>query len=81
MVKLLYQKKGVVYMLKEYTLNLREAEFDILLGALEKAKEAYHNELRQLDCHTDEYLEACDIWAGRAVALMIVRKQLMEQNM
>lgn len=68
-------------MLKEYTLNLREEEFDILLGALEKAEKAYHDELRQLDCNTDEYLEACDIWADKSVTLMIIRKQLIEQNM
>lgn len=66
-------------MLKEYTLNLREEEFDILLSALEKSEKAYHDELRQLDCHTDKYIEACNLWAEKTVALMIVRKQLIEQ--
>lgn len=68
-------------MLKEYTLNLREEEFDILLKALEDIDEFYHDELRHIDCHTDEYLDACDIWADKAVTLMIIRKQLMKQNM
>lgn len=67
-------------MLKDYTISLREEEFNILLDAIEKAKKLYHDELRQLDCSTDEYVEACDKWSEKAVTLFIVQKQLIEQN-
>ena len=67
-------------MLKEYTISLREEEFDILLDAIEKAEKLYHDELRQLDCHTDEYVKACDVWAEKSVALFIAKSQLMRQR-
>lgn len=68
-------------MLKEYTLNLREEEFDILLEALKEIDELHIDELRRLDCHTDEYLKACHKWADKSVTLMIIRNQLILQNM
>lgn len=68
-------------MLKEYTLNLREEEFDILLKALKEIDELYFDELIHLDCNADEYLKACHKWADKSVTLMIIRNQLILQNM